>query len=138
MLPEAIRAKNAIEKNYELKGRLVNFRIYDKESLSEIINISKSVKNILIIDTANESLSIAHLIFYKISKVSTGINQEVLTMPDTPEPTSYFLTKNFYIDAIKIIEKLQTLLKKDLSLAKKEFSSNKHHDVPGEWFKGPF
>ena len=59
-------------------------------------------------------------------------------MPNTPEPTSYFMTKNFYIEAIDIINKLQTLLNKDLSLAKKDINQTEHHDVPGDWFKGPF
>ena len=66
------------------------------------------------------------------------INQEILTMPDTPEPTSYFLTKNFYINAINIIEKLEKLIGKDLSLAKKDIKPSRNHDVPGDWFKGPF
>ena len=138
MLPEAIRAKNAIEEKYEIKGVIINYRIYDNYYLSEIIAISKSIKNILIVDTANEGLSISHQIFYQISKSSENVDLDILTMPDTPEPTSYFLTKNFYINALDIIEKMENLLKEDLSLAKKEIIPSKHHDVPGEWFKGPF
>ena len=117
-------------------GTIINFRIYDKCSISKVISICQSIKNILIVDTANESLSISHLIYYKISKFCLDVNQEILTIPDTPEPSSYFLTKNFYINALDIIEKIEHLLKKDFSLAKKD-NSNKHHDVPGEWFKGP-
>jgi len=138
MLPEAIRAKNAIEEKYEINGVIINYRIYDIYSLSETIDISKSIKNILIVDTANESLSIAHQIYYQISKLSEDVDLDILTMPDTPEPTSYFLTKNFYINALDIIKKLENLLKEDLSLAKKEIVPSNHHDVPGEWFKGPF
>ena len=138
MLPEAIRAKNAIEKNYSIQGTILNFRIYDKNALTELLDLCKSIKNVLIIDSANESLSISHLIYYKISKLGLNIQQDVLTMPDTPEPTSYFLTRNFYINSLDIILKLENLLNKDLRLAKYEIKPSKHHDVPGDWFTGPF
>ena len=138
MMPESIKAKEAIESNYKIKGTIVNFRIYDKSVLDEIINMCKKCENILIVDTANESLSIAHLIYYKISQLGLFINKDILTMPDTPEPTSYFLTKKFYINALNIIEKLEMLIGQDLASAKKDIIPPKHHDIPGEWFKGPF
>ena len=76
--PEAIRAKKLIEKNYDIRGTIINFRIYDKCSISKVISICQSIKNILIVDTANESLSISHLIYYKISKFCLDVNQEIL------------------------------------------------------------
>ena len=96
------------------------------------------IKNVLIIDTANEGLSIAHFIYYKISNLEIDIDKDILTMPDNPEPTSYYLTRNFNINSGSIIDRLQKLLNKDLSFAKNEISPAKHHDVPGDWFKGPF
>ena len=60
-----------------------------------------------------------------------------LAMPDVPEPTSYGLTKNFYVRANNIVDEVLKTLhvkkKKNLNL-KEPFP----HDVPGEWFKGPF
>lgn len=138
MVPEAIRAKKAIEKNYAIKGTILNFRIYDKNALEELFDLCKLIKNILIIDSANESLSIAHLIYYKVSKLGLKIKKDILTMPDTPEPTSYYLTKNFYIDSKDIIKKLEMILDKDLCLAINEIETPLHHDIPGNWFKGPF
>ena len=95
MVIEAIRAIDAIETNYDLKGDLINLRIYNKNYIDEIVESSKKSKNLLIVDTANESLSISHIIYYEISKLKLPINIDILTMPDTPEPTSYYLTKNF-------------------------------------------
>ena len=138
MLPEAIRAKEVIEKNYPVRGTILNFRVYHKDSLSELIKLCKNSENLLIIDTANESLSIAPLIYYKISSLDLNIKKEILTMSDTPEPTSYFLTKNFYINSVHIIEKLEKLMNKDMSLAKNDIKPPEHHDIPGNWFKGPF
>ena len=58
-------------------------------------------------------------------------------MPNVPEPTSYGLTKNFYVRAIKISDEVLKMLnvKKNKELILKEPTP---HDVPGNWFKGPF
>ena len=42
------------------------------------------------------------------------------------------------INLNKINIVLEKLLKKDLRLAKYEIKPSKHHDVPGDWFTGPF
>ena len=43
--------------------------------LPEAIRAKKLIKNVLIIDTANEGLSIAHLIYYKISNLEIDIEK---------------------------------------------------------------
>ena len=62
-------------------------------------------------------------------------------MPDSPEPTSYSLTKNYYNTFENIIYEVLKIMKLKNKLKIKNFLSeekNKHHDIPGEWFKGPF
>lgn len=61
-----------------------------------------------------------------------------LAMPDVPEPTSYALTKGFYIRAADIAEKVMEVMEKDFSNVRNELQEPTPHDVPGEWFKGPF
>jgi pyruvate dehydrogenase E1 component beta subunit len=59
-------------------------------------------------------------------------------MPDVPEPTSYGLTKGFYIRAKDIAKECLSLMHetdKDLEKNLPEYSP---HDIPGNWFKGPF
>ena len=138
MVPEAMRALNLIENNYPIKGKIINLRIYDNQKLDEVLNHCRSNQNILIIDTANYGLSISHLIYYEISKLNLKVKKSILTMPDIPEPTSYYLTKNFYINSIDIINKLEEMLGINLQKAKKKIAIPEHHDIPGEWFKGPF
>jgi acetoin:2,6-dichlorophenolindophenol oxidoreductase subunit beta len=61
-----------------------------------------------------------------------------LAMPDVPEPTSPALTKGFYVRAADIAQKVMGMMvinASDISLVLKE---PEPHDVPGEWFKGPF
>ena len=60
-----------------------------------------------------------------------------LAMPDVPEPTSHALTKNFHITAKEIVEKiLCTFNLKDIDLT--ELNRQELHDIPGDWFTGPF
>ena len=59
-----------------------------------------------------------------------------ITVPDVPEPTSYGLTKFYYFNSDYILNKILTIFNKKVK--KPKFKKKIHHDVPGEWFKGPF
>ena len=61
-----------------------------------------------------------------------------IAMPDIPEPTSFMLTKEFYPRAENIIEKIQKMsgVKQIKGTLNREASYP--HDVPGDWFTGPF
>lgn len=61
-----------------------------------------------------------------------------LAMPDVPEPTSVALTKGFYIRAADIAEKVMSMLVMDFSGVRCALPEPIPHDIPGEWFKGPF
>jgi pyruvate/2-oxoglutarate/acetoin dehydrogenase E1 component len=61
-----------------------------------------------------------------------------LAMPDVPEPTSYALTKDFYIRASDIAIQVLKMMGRDHSEVKLDLPEPMPHDVPGEWFKGPF
>ena len=78
-----------------------------------------------------------------IAKVTTNCypylksQPENINMPDFPEPTSFNLTKNFYFNSRTIVKKILKILniKDDIS---NKIEIQSPHDVPGEWFKGPF
>ncbi|OGT12477.1 MAG: acetoin dehydrogenase [Gallionellales bacterium RIFCSPHIGHO2_02_FULL_57_16] len=61
-----------------------------------------------------------------------------LAMPDVPEPTSPALTRGFYVRAADIATKALEMLGKDTNTVKADLPEPVPHDVPGEWFKGPF
>jgi pyruvate dehydrogenase E1 component beta subunit len=60
-----------------------------------------------------------------------------LAMPDVPEPTSFALTKGFYITAADVATKVLEMLGKNNQI-KVDLSEPIPHDIPGNWFKGPF
>ena len=61
-----------------------------------------------------------------------------LAMPDVPEPTSYGLTKNFYIRASDVAIKVMKMMDRNTDRVRLDLPEPIPHDVPGEWFKGPF
>ena len=61
-----------------------------------------------------------------------------LAMPDVPEPTSLALTEGFYVRAADIAARVMEMLGRDSSKVRDDLPMPTLHDVPGEWFKGPF
>ncbi len=61
-----------------------------------------------------------------------------LAMPDVPEPTSFALTKGFYIGSKDIAELSLKILNIKISEKINVLDEPELHDIPGPWFKGPF
>ncbi len=139
MVPESIRALKYIEKNTNLSGSLINFRNYNCDLISEIISDVKNTKRIIFIDTAQKCFSIGHNILQQLRESVRGIKHgSVICMPNVPIPTSHFLTKDLYIGSREIISEISHVFQLNVKDLLKDFEEPKWHDVPGEWFKGPF
>jgi pyruvate dehydrogenase E1 component beta subunit len=61
-----------------------------------------------------------------------------LAMPDGPEPTSPALTKDWYIRAEHVVDKVGAMLGQDFAGSALAEQRRHPHDVPGDWFVGPF
>lgn len=61
-----------------------------------------------------------------------------LAMPDVPEPTSQALTRGFYVRAGNIAASALEMLGLDGNIAEVALPEPELHDVPGDWFQGPF
>ena len=139
MTVEAIIAVKA------LKTIGVSCDIIDLRSISPIDYklIYKSVKKtgkLIVLDIGNSNVSIASEI---VSNVSINLFSylkkppQILGLPNVPVPTSFNLTKDFYPDAKNIAKIAIKILKLNKSIDKL-FPKSKLHDIPGDWFKGPF
>ena len=58
-----------------------------------------------------------------------------IALPDIPTPTSFGLTKSFYPRADDIVARVAELMGLHIE---HQFERKHPHDVPGDWFKGPF
>ncbi len=61
-----------------------------------------------------------------------------IAAPDVPAPTSPALSEAYYHRAEDIVEAVGSLLDKDLNPLVLRQSRTTPHDVPGDWFRGPF
>jgi pyruvate/2-oxoglutarate/acetoin dehydrogenase E1 component len=140
MVVEAIHAANFLSKFG------INCEIIDLQSISPIdwdciFNSIKKTNKLLVLDTGHLTGSVAGEI---IARVSTDHWEYLsyapirLAAPDFPEPTSYGLTRNYHIRAENIVESISKLLNLNIDSSFLQSTRNHPHDVPGDWFKGPF
>lgn len=61
-----------------------------------------------------------------------------LAVPDFPEATSPALTKGYHIRAEHVAEAIGQMLDKSLEMRSLAEQRKYPHDVPGDWFSGPF
>ena len=138
---ESIKASKILSENYNIRVEIIDLISLKPVDYKTIFKSIRKTKNVIILDTGFNTGSIANDLIYNIihSKYKLNSKPIKLAMPDVPEPTSYGLTKDFYINDNKIINQvLLSLKKRKKNFYKKNLSKNKFHDIPGDWFKGPF
>ena len=108
----------------------------------EMINNSvKRTGHLLVLDTGNLTGSISGEI---VARVTADCWHELksppqrLAMPDFPESTSPALTASYHIRAEHIAEKIASMLGQDIQVTELTEQRKFPHDVPGDWFNGPF
>ena len=61
-----------------------------------------------------------------------------LAMPDFPEATSPALTRDYHVRAEHIAERVGAMLSREVEFRSLAQQRTHPHDVPGDWFTGPF
>lgn len=136
---EALHAYDFLIK-HNISCEIIDLRTIKPLDYNTIYKSVKKTKKLIVIDSGYKSFGIANDI---ITNVLINCFKYIdsppvkLAMPDVPEPTSYSLTKNFYITSLDIINKVLDSLKLDKTISRK-YKNPKVHDVPGDWFTGPF
>ena len=128
-------------KRFGITIDLIDLRSIKPLDLDSIVESLAKTGKILVLDTGTSTCSVASDIVSKLSTQYFSLLREspiVLTMPEVPEPTSFALTKGFYIRAADIANKV--LQKMNISNANPyvDIPEPSPHDIPGEWFNGPF
>ena len=96
---------------------------------------------LIALDTGATTGSIAgEIVARVVMECWTSLKQapQRLAVPDVPEPTSYELTKGFHVRAEDIVQKIAEMLGVAISTTPLVDARKYPHDVPGDWFKGPF
>lgn len=96
---------------------------------------------LLVLDSGSMTCSVSSEILARMSSDkwnSFSSPPQRLTMPDHPEPTSFGLTKELFIRAEHIAKKIGEMLGLDANEEELVKARGVYHDIPGNWFKGPF
>lgn len=138
MLIEALKAAEVLVK-YDIYCDVIEIIEPSVSYFDGIFNSVNKTGHCLICDISHERYSVS-------SEISTQITEHCfkslksppkrLALPNYPEPTSFGLTKGYYNSAEHIVNHVLTTLGDTQQV---DFQSDvKFHDVPGEWFRGPF
>ncbi len=141
MTVEALKAAALLE-TVGISCEVVDLRTIRPIDWDTVLNSVKKTGKLIALDCSMPTCSVASEI---IAKVTINAFHDLtaapirITNPDNPEPTSFGLTKDYHPDAAQIIREVSKLLAVDLSdLIPLASEANHPHDVPGDWFKGPF
>ena len=141
LTPEAMIARKYLKK-LNINPEVIDLRSVKPIDFKTIMKSVNKTKNLLVLDTGFKFCSVSSEIITNIMERDHNILKNSparLTMPDIPEPTSFALTKNFYITHLEIIKKVLNILNINQNKLKKlKITKTKYHDVPNEEFKGPF
>ena len=96
---------------------------------------------LLVLDSANLTGSVSGEIVARIASEMWGDLRSApqrLAMPDFPEATASSLTENYHVRAEHITETIGGMLGRKVETAALAKQRGHAHDVPGDWFSGPF
>ena len=141
LIAEAKRAAGYLAKHHDIQVEIIDARSIKPFDWETVFRSVEKTGHLLCLDTGPSNCSVSSDICAKVTsklfkKLKTA--PEVVGMPNIPEPTSFGLTKEFYIDAKQISEASLTMLKGSGNFTVPEIPGQMLHDVPGEWFRGPF
>jgi pyruvate/2-oxoglutarate/acetoin dehydrogenase E1 component len=139
MLLEVLRAAEGLALN-GIECEVIDTTCMHDIDWQIIYNSVKKTGALLVCDSARKDFSCGAEI---VANVSENVFHYLkyppiyIGLPDYPEPTSFEMTKLYYIDANNIVAKISNILgHNELDLIVLDVAPK--HDVPGTWFVGPF
>lgn len=112
--------------------------------LAKIISSIKKTGHLMVVDTGHVEYGFgSEVISQCVQACGDAMRSKPVNVgkPSFPEPTSFFLTKDYHISSINIVEWIEEQLGQKILNSKsilEELKQDGTHDVPGDWFKGPF
>jgi pyruvate dehydrogenase E1 component beta subunit len=140
MTIEALHAVDLLEKR-GVSCDLIDLRTIKPIDWQLIFDSVRKTGRILALDTEWETGSVAGEIVARVAMSCFDSLKQAprrLALPDYPTPTSPSLTKPFYKRAEDIVNTVSDMVGKDVGAVELNNQRDCPHDVPGNWFKGPF
>ena len=140
MTVEALHAANYLEQ-HGVSCEVIDLRTIKPLDWQTIMDSVSKTGRLLALDSGFTTGSVAGEIVARVAMEKFRVLRSAparLAMPDVPEPTSPSLTKHFYVRSADVAVKVMEMMGRDSSQVTRHLPVPSPHDVPGEWFKGPF
>lgn len=140
MTVEAIRAAEYLE-NQGINCEVIDLRTIKPLDWQTVFDSVSRTGRLLALDSGFTTGSVAGEIVARVAMEQFDqlkVPPSRLAMPDVPEPTSYGLTRGFYVRAADIAVKVMEMMGRPTDGVREALPEPLPHDVPGDWFKGPF
>lgn len=140
MTMEAIHAAKVLEK-YGISCEIVDLRTIRPLDWDTVFTSVGKTGKLLALDSSSPFASVASEVVSRVCLDMFGALKSAplrLTQPDFASPSSFGLTKYYYRGAKEIAIEAAKTFGVTVSAEDLEGLEKKPHDVPGDWFKGPF
>ena len=140
LVAEAIHVEPVLSK-FGISAEIIDMRSVNPIDWDTIEESVKKTGRLVVADTGFQTCSVASEVIARITMTcfeSLKAPPQRVAMPDIPEPTSFALTKDFYVEAEDICKAVCRALDRGHEIPCSDLTSRIPHDVPGKWFKGPF
>ncbi|OQW86602.1 MAG: alpha-ketoacid dehydrogenase subunit beta [Thiotrichaceae bacterium IS1] len=140
MTVEAIHAVGCLERQ-GINCDLIDVRSVAPLDWETIFRSVEKTGRVLVLDTGTQTCSVAGEIVARVAMELFSVLKQSprrLALPDFPTPTSPALTEDFYKGSEDIVNEVGKMLENKFSTDEILAKRTVPHDIPGEWFKGPF
>jgi acetoin:2,6-dichlorophenolindophenol oxidoreductase subunit beta len=133
---EALIVKQLLDKN-NITIKIIDLLSIKPFNEKTLIKELKNVKKILILDLGFKYCSFASYLSNLIKDKLNVCDVKIIDSGDLSEPTSYYLTKNYYVNHMHIFKITAQMLGLNKTI-KTTTLPKENHDVPNRDFLGPF
>ena len=140
MTVEALRAA-AFLKGHGIGCDVIDLRSISPMDWDAIEESARKTGRLLVADTGALTGGVAAEIVSRIVEAMFGelkAPPRRVALPDFPTPTSHAMTATFYRGVRDIVLAVADIMGRDIPYDLPDTAIRSWHDVPGEWFRGPF
>lgn len=140
MTVEAIRASDFLSR-HNIFCDVIDLRTIRPLDWPSIFKSVSRTGRLVALDTGHSNGSVASEVVARVSMECWSKLKSApirIAVPDYPEGTSPALTKYYHPRAENIVSAISNMLGLNIDTTELTEQRNYPHDVPGDWFKGPF
>ena len=140
LVVEALQAAKVLAEE-GIECEVIDLRTISPLDWDAVHSSVEKTRRLIVLDSGAQTGSVAGEIIARVAIKQHHVLEAApirLAMPDVPEPTSFGLTKGFFVRGINIYQSAMAMFGKLEKVKADVLDEPSPHDVPGEWFKGPF